>query len=115
MKELLEKVGVLKHVLYILCNCIVSLTCKNIVLTIVPFLTCFSYQYKDDPQFAEFMETHLGKNNLWSNDVVAGTGDGPAVTEEVVEELKNNVLNSIPDEDLAKAKISDFEVHFSFF
>lgn len=56
------------------------------------------------------METHLGKNSLWSNDVLGGTGDGPAVTEETVEELQNSILNSIPDEDLAGAKISDFEV-----
>ncbi|XP_034241110.1 probable RNA-binding protein 19 isoform X2 [Thrips palmi] len=66
-------------------------------------------KYKDDPQFAEYMETHLGKNSLWSNDAVGGTGDGPAITEQVVEDLQNTVLNSIPDEDLAQAKISDFE------
>lgn len=66
-------------------------------------------KYKDDPQFAEFMEAHLGKNSLWSNDALGGTGDGPAVTEETVEQLQNNILDSIADENLAKAKISDFE------
>lgn len=58
------------------------------------------------------METHLGNNSIWSNDVLGGTGDGPAVTEKTVEELQNKILNSIPDEDLASAKISDFEVFY---
>ncbi|KAJ1531958.1 hypothetical protein ONE63_000596 [Megalurothrips usitatus] len=66
-------------------------------------------KYKDDPQFQEYMETHLGKNSLWSNDVLGGTGDGPAVTEETVKELQAKVVDSIPDEEVATAKISDFE------
>ncbi|KAK3911907.1 putative RNA-binding protein 19 [Frankliniella fusca] len=66
-------------------------------------------KYKDDPQFIEFMEMHLGKNATWSNDVLGGTGDGPAVTEKTMEDLQNKIISTIPEEDLASAKISDFE------
>lgn len=74
-----------------------------------PKVTELLEKYKDDPQFIEYMEMHLGKNAMWSNDVLGGTGDGPAVTEKTMEELQNKTISTIPEEDLASAKISDFE------
>ena len=65
------------------------------------------FQYKDDPMFAEFMEAHMGKGQIWSNDVLKGTGDGPPAD---AEDLDKKAIDQIPKDELASSKISDFEV-----